>query len=150
MKKPTAESINSDVFGGMDFFGKAIDFYAQAVVPAEKLAKLKADLKEAVDAKKSASLADLAGEVEAAAKDLEKAGKKLSAEAKELVKKGNGEVTKGVVKWGALAGALALAAKEGGADVAMAAAIPVAKQAVQDLPKIKKMNDAVSKLSKLK
>ena len=77
-------------------------------------------------------------------------GEKLSKEAQEFVKQGDGEFKKGLTKWGAVGVSLGLAAKAGGEDAALVAAIPVAQEMIKDLPQLKKMSDAMSKLKKLK
>ncbi len=148
--KVTAESLNADVTAGMDFFLEASVYYAKAVFPKEEAAKIEAELKQLKGTTDSAALANPTDKIRTKAEELAKAGQKLDKEAKDLVKKGDKEFGKGVAKWAALGGALAIAAKNGGEDAALVVAIPVAEQAAKDLPQIKKMGDAIKALNKIK
>jgi hypothetical protein len=149
-KKVTAESLNTDAFGGLDFFAKAAGFYADAIIPSTKLAKIKADLEVADPKIRQKALATANEELLKAADAQVAKGEKLSKEAQEFVKQGDGEFKKGLTKWGAVGVSLGLAAKAGGEDAALVAAIPVAQEMIKDLPQLKKMSDAMSKLKKLK
>jgi hypothetical protein len=150
VKKVTAESLTADGFGGLDFFAKAAEQYSNALLPAEEAKKLEADLKSNDKSVVKKAVITASTRLEEVAKEKKAKAEKLSKEAQELVKKGNGEFSKGVAKWVLVGGALALAAKEGAKDAALVAAIPVAQEMIKDLPQLKKMNDAISALSKLK
>lgn len=150
LKKVTADSLNAELFGGLDFFAKAQVYYTKALLPAEEAKKIEAELQSNDNTVKHKALSAASNRIEEVAKEMKAKAQKLSKEAQELVSKGNKEFSKGVAKWGAIGGMLASAAKDGGKDAALTAAIPVAQQMIKDLPQIKKMNDAISALSKLK
>jgi len=146
----TAESLNGDLFGGLDFFAKAQVHFANALQPATDAAKLKALLDEAkshdetLAAVKSANDANLKKAQEAKAK-----GEAFSAEATAEISKGKGEIGKGIAKWAAVGTSLGIAASKGGGDAALLAAIPTATEMIKDLPALKKMNDAINELKPL-
>jgi len=148
--KVTEESLKGDVIGGMDFFINAAGHYGNALFPKEEAAKHKAELDALRGKPNSSAFAAATDKFKVRGDELLKAGTALSAEAKGNIKKGDAEFAKGVIKWAALGGSLALAAKDGGKDTALLAAIPVAQQAVKDLPQIKKMSDVMSALNKIK
>jgi len=148
--KVTAESLSGDVTGGMDFFLEAAACYANAVCPKEEAASINADVVKLKGKPDSASLAEVTTKLREKIEAKSKRGEKLDAEAKEWAKKGDAEFAKGVAKWAILGGSIAMAAKDGKADAALAAAIPVAQQAVKDLPQVKKMSDAMKALNKIK
>ena len=148
--KVTAESLSGDVTCGMDFFLEAAVYYTSAVFPKSEAAIKAKDFADLKGKSDSAAFATLTTGIADQADKIAKEGKKLDADAKEAIKKGDAEFAKGVAKWAVLAGSIAMAAKDGKPDAALAAAIPVAQQAVKDLPQIKKMSDAMKALKKIK
>ena len=150
----TVESLNGDLFGGLDFFAKANIKFAEALQPATNAAAIKARL-EAMDPKKDPKAAQAAvkevwEQNQAAADELIQKGQALSEQQKQLVKEGQTEAAKGVAKWGLVAASLAMAANSGRTDAQLATAIPAAQQVIQDLPSINKMLGTVKKLNKIK
>lgn len=150
LKKVSAGGLTGDVASGMDFFLEAQKHYVDALFPKEEASKMKADLDALKGKIGSQSFLTNSEKLKTKAEELSKDGKKLSDEAKAYIKKGDAEFAKGVAKWVALGASLAMAAKDGGKDAALLTAIPVAQQAVKDLPQIKKMSDAISALNKIK
>jgi hypothetical protein len=147
-KKPTAESINSDLFSGLDFFAKAAVHYAAAVLPTQKAMEYRAKLEASTKEKQSSAIAEFSGELTVIANRMREEMQSLSQEALESINKGDAEFKKGLAKWAVVGGAIALAAKQGGQDAALATAIPIAQEMLKDLPAIKGMGDAMSDLRK--
>lgn len=150
----TPESLNADLFGGLEFFAKANIKFAAAVLPAENAAKIKASLDAAIATKdaKQAQAADkeTREEIKAGIEQLIKEKKELTEQQKQLIKEGQKEAVKGVAKWAAVGVSLAMAAKSGNSDAQLATAIPAAQQMIQDLPAIKNMLGTFNELNKAK
>jgi hypothetical protein len=145
----TADSLNSDIKSGSDFFQKANDKYAQALGILDSVAKKNqegATNSSVEDANAQMVYNEQIAKV--AAKQLE-SGKALSPEGTKLLKEGNEEFSKGIAKWVGIGAAVAIATKNAGNDAALVAAIPVAQQLISDLPKLKKTHDIMIKLHDL-
>jgi hypothetical protein len=150
LKKPTAESILADLDGGLEFFAKAVVYLNEALLPAEQAAKIAAEIKEKKGQELTAAIKAYTPALEKTIAELIAAKAALDARQRGLVDKANSEIRKGVAKWTALGAATAIAVKNGGGDAAMVAALPLAKQAIDDLPALKRLLDATSELKKLK
>jgi hypothetical protein len=145
----TADSLNSDMKSGLDFFQKANDKYEQAL----------GILQPAAQKNQEAATNDYAGAATAqmvkneqlriVAEEHVKNGKALSPEGTKLLKEGNEEFSKGIAKWVGIGAAVAIATKNAGNDAALVAAIPVAQQLISDLPKLKKTHEIMIKLHDL-
>jgi len=150
LKKPTAESILADLDGGLDFFAKAVVYLNEAILPAEEAAKIAAEIKEKKGQELTAAIKAHTPALEKTIAELTAAKKLLDERQRALVDKANGELKKGVAKWTAMGAATAIAVKNGGGDAGMVAALPLAKQAMDDLPALKRLLDATSDLKKIK
>jgi hypothetical protein len=137
----TAESLNADLSGGLEFFAKESEGYRSRIDLALKDKKLE----EASGIQKE-QLKELNDAIDKAVKE----NKPLTEAQKKLVKEGQAEAAKGVAKWAAVGASLAMAAKSGKSDAQLATAIPAAQQLIKDLPDIKNMISTINKLSKIK
>ena len=150
----TAESLNTDLFSGLQFFAKANMKFAEAIMPATNSVAIRAKLEAVLETKDTAAAQaadkETRKQLQAEIEKLQKEHKVLSEDQKALIKEGEGEATKGVAKWGVVAASLAMAAKSGKTDAQLATAIPAAQQMIQDLPDIKNMLSTVAKLRKMK
>ena len=134
----TAESLNTDLSSGLEFFGKANSKFMEAVGLKEKSADYNSRIKAALDEKKLAEASAIQKEQRKELEDgidkLVKENKPLTDAQKKLIKEGQGEATKGVAKWGVVGASLTMAGKSGKTDAQFATAIPAAQQMLQDLP----------------
>jgi hypothetical protein len=150
----TAEGLMSDLLGGVDYFAKANVNFAAALLSKEEVAKINADL-SALKPKEDPTAAqafnkETCAKIKAAADTMIGKGQALSETQKQQVKAGQGEVAKGVAKWGVVGASLAAAAKSRNSDAQLATAIPAAQQMIKDLPDIKSMLGTISQLYKIK
>ena len=150
----TAESLNMDLSGGLDYFAKANSKFMEAVGLKTQSAAYEARIKAALDDKKLEEASGIEKEQRKVLSDavdkLVEENKPLADGQKKLVKEGQGEAAKGVAKWGAVSVSLAMAAKSGNSNTQLAAAIPAAQQMLKDLPDINKMLSTINKLNKIK
>jgi len=149
----TVESLMGDINSGTDYFGKAAKKYEEALKAAGAVLENNASA-ETTGGKPGAGAmaftAAAADRYKTAADELVKKGVVLSDEAKKLVSDGNGEMGKGIAKWGLLGVAIAKAKKDGAKDEKLVTALVAAEQAVKDLPKVKAMYEAMQALNKAK
>ncbi|MEI7940337.1 MAG: hypothetical protein WCK27_26950 [Verrucomicrobiota bacterium] len=150
----TAESLMSDLCGGLDYFAKANTNFAAALLSKEEVAKINAEL-AALKPKEDPTAAqafnkETCAKIKAAAEAMISSGQALSETQKQQVKAGQGEAAKGVAKWGLVGASLAMAAKSGNSDAQLATAIPAAQQMIKDLPDIKSMLGTINQLNKIK
>jgi len=150
----TAESLNTDLSGGLDYFAKANSKFMEAVGLKTQSAAYEARIKAALDDKKLEEASGIEKEQRKVLSDavdkLVEENKPLADGQKKLVKEGQGEAAKGVAKWGAVSASLAMAAKSGNSNAQLATAIPAAQQMLKDLPDINKMLSTINKLNKIK
>lgn len=145
----TADSLNSDINTGLDFFQKANDKYAQALGILDGVAKKNQEGATNSSVEDTNAQMVKNEQIAKAAEEQLKTGKALSPEGTKLLKEGNEEFSKGIAKWVGIGAAVAIATKNAGNDAALVAAIPVAQQLISDLPKLKETHNTMKKLAKL-
>lgn len=145
----TADSLNSDINTGLDFFQKANDKYAQALGILDGVARKNQEGATNSSVEETNAQMVINEQIAKAAEEQLKTGKALSPEGTKLLKEGNEEFSKGIAKWVGIGAAVAIATKNAGNDAALVAAIPVAQQLISDLPKLKETHNTMKKLAKL-
>ena len=145
----TAASLNADLFGGLDFFAKANEHFATAMMPAKEAQEMITRLKSENQDDRRQAVKDSTPLIEQAAKEAKAKGEALSAQATEEIRNGQKEIGKGTAKWTAVGVSLGVVAKKGDGDAALLAAIPVAQEMLKDLPDLKRMNDTLKELKPL-
>jgi hypothetical protein len=141
--------------GGMDFFLKAQMKFAQALLPATRIAEMNDEIKvmrSKTDPKEAVILTKkYIAENQAAAEIFIKKGDALNAEARSLISEGKDEAAKGVAKWALISVAAFFINKDKDLDKNTKAAIGmiIVEEAISDLSDLDEMLSTLEKINSI-
>ena len=141
--------------GGMDFFLKAQMKFAQALLPATRIAEMNDEIKvmrSKTDPREAVILTKkYIAENQAAAEFFIKKGDSLNAEARSLISEGKDEAAKGVAKWALISVAALFINKDKNLDKNTKAAIGIiiVEEAISDLSDLDEMLSTLEKINSI-
>ena len=141
--------------GGMDFFLKAQMKFAQALLPATRIAEMNDEIKvmrSKTDPREAVILTKkYIAENQAAAEFFIKKGDALNAEARSLISEGKDEAAKGVAKWALISVAAFFINKDKDLDKNTKAAIGmiIVEEAISDLSDLDEMLSTLEKINSI-